>query len=519
MEIETVILRFRDLVTTNNGTIENHKSIIEQYGYVWWGWWKKGNEKTPVEEFSFLSSKAKENLIEIFLIDSGQNLVYKATCGDIEIRENTACSSPEPKKTPQYYREQQYFVWFKFMNIEPCEFKELRKFSYVECKDLYVDKNTDYSKFNNKKIFSIQELTQQNRTVWFVRKASEKDTDNEIILLNSYFVQPTNFSKKYYQASGDTFIWLSDLHSPDGTFEHKTGQQHLTLAQQLLKELKGQSIGGLLISGDITTGAQKEGFEFTKSMLQDVENDLSLNPENILICPGNHDFIREDKDISTTEHPDYIYKNQSNYKDYEEFYHSIYHLKPNKFCATGKKILLSSGHLVEIVALNSVLLQQYKNFEGHGYLSQEQLDFVAENMGWNTENNKKSIRIVMMHHHYLPASYTETINVGKASSAVYDADRLMSWLTKYNVKLLLHGHKHRSFISQVCYPEDQSKDITDESLKHITVIGMGSTGAQGVENKFATLRFEKESVVVELYRLYGDESSKTSQCQKVNLTL
>lgn len=37
MEFETVILRFRDLVTENNVTIARHKDMIDKKGYVWWG--------------------------------------------------------------------------------------------------------------------------------------------------------------------------------------------------------------------------------------------------------------------------------------------------------------------------------------------------------------------------------------------------------------------------------------------------------------------------------------------------
>ena len=97
--------------------------------------------------------------------------------------------------------------------------------------------------------------------------------------------------------------------------------------------------------------------------------------------------------------------------------------------------MLSSGHMLEIAALNSVILQQYPNFEGHGYLTQEQLDFVAKEMKWDDEENQNAIRIVMMHHHYLPTCYAEAIDATRSSSVVYDADRLMSWLVKYQVKL------------------------------------------------------------------------------------
>ena len=80
---ETIILRFRDLVTEEKGTIRRHQNIISKKDYVWWGWWKKGNEKVPQEEFSLLSVKAKSNPFELYLLDSGQNLVYQATCEGI----------------------------------------------------------------------------------------------------------------------------------------------------------------------------------------------------------------------------------------------------------------------------------------------------------------------------------------------------------------------------------------------------------------------------------------------------
>ena len=70
-QVENIVLRFRDLVTEENETIKKHKEIIQNKGYVWWAWWKKGAEVTPIAEFSLLASKAKEKSIEIYLLDSG----------------------------------------------------------------------------------------------------------------------------------------------------------------------------------------------------------------------------------------------------------------------------------------------------------------------------------------------------------------------------------------------------------------------------------------------------------------
>ena len=44
MDFKTLILRFRDLDIAENETIKRHQSIIDEKDYVWWAWWKKGNE-------------------------------------------------------------------------------------------------------------------------------------------------------------------------------------------------------------------------------------------------------------------------------------------------------------------------------------------------------------------------------------------------------------------------------------------------------------------------------------------
>lgn len=45
MAFETVILRFRDLVTAEGETIKKHIAVIEDCDYVWWGWWKGATRK------------------------------------------------------------------------------------------------------------------------------------------------------------------------------------------------------------------------------------------------------------------------------------------------------------------------------------------------------------------------------------------------------------------------------------------------------------------------------------------
>ncbi|MCL2313302.1 MAG: hypothetical protein FWC41_12665, partial [Firmicutes bacterium] len=80
-DFETVVLRFRDLATGIGETIDNHKNVIKNDSkrpYVWWAWWNKGGESIPQGEFMYLNSLAERNELDLFLLDSGRNKLYKA---------------------------------------------------------------------------------------------------------------------------------------------------------------------------------------------------------------------------------------------------------------------------------------------------------------------------------------------------------------------------------------------------------------------------------------------------------
>ncbi len=93
-------------------------------------------------------------------------------------------------------------------------------------------------------------------------------------------------------------------------------------------------------------------------------------------------------------------------------------MNPNEYMACGRRLLMSTGRTVEIVALNSLILQQYKDFEGHGFLSDKQLEYVANKMGWEENVQTNSVRIVIMHHHYMPTCLVEQVDV-KSQVALY----------------------------------------------------------------------------------------------------
>ena len=109
--------------------------------------------------------------------------------------------------------------------------------------------------------------------------------------------------------------------------------------------------------------------------------------------------------------------------------------------------------------------------------------------------------------------------MNRASSVVYDADRLMRWLVKYDVKLLLHGHKHQSYIAKVGCFDNGAPEVAIDELKNVYVIGMGGTGAQNCENKFAILNFASHEIELRYFRIYSDNTEKDKCVQTIHIPI
>lgn len=524
MEFETIILRFRDLVTQNNATIAMHKDMINTKGYVWWGWWNKGNEKAPFDEFCVLKGEIESQPKYFYLMDSGQEKLYKAKCVDMKCSKKDKILSPELECVPSYYNKQKYHAWFKFEAVEECDIDEVRNYTYVKVDSLFVENRSNYEKFYGKRVYNIKEMIQQNRTIWFVRKYDENnDLDYEIKLLNANVVEPHDFSEKYFETGSDTLLWLSDLHfGTNDVFKVRVeNESDVTLTEHIRNAYNDiDKLGGLIITGDITSFGMAEGFAKAKEFIADLNRNLvrKLVSENIIFCPGNHDFLRKNEMLGNGV-PEKVSENPDSIRAYREFYSSIHNLNPNEYMACGRRLLMSTGRTVEIVALNSLLLQQYKDFEGHGFLSEKQLDYVVNSMGWNEHVQTNSIRIAIMHHHYMPTCLVEQVEVKKPSSVVYDAERLVQWLAKYNIKLLLHGHKHQSFVSKVGHFNNSAIELYENDLRNIYVIGMGGTGAYNCENKISTLTFRNDEIELKFFRIYADNTETDKCVQTVHIPI
>lgn len=568
LNIQTAILRFRDLVTQQNQTINEHRTLIDKNGYVWWGWWHKLDETVPDSAFrELLAIRDKNGALTLFLIDSGQDLIYEVICDDIYWdREHKEIPSPEPDKTPEYYSKQKPCkAWFRFVKIsDPINPDTLNGFSYLQVDELFSGGKSNYTPFYNKQVYSISELRQQDRTIWFVRQFQAGDLTHEVKLLDSSTVSPSHFSKRFYQTQSKNLLWLSDIHfstEDHHAFPYESGAERFELGDMLIRQFQKKYgfIGGVIISGDITWKSLPEEFEIAKKFISKLDSWSRLSGEQIAICPGNHDLkfkessgetavsasetitavnvaasdslvavepsttealtavesVKETAVVNTASSRDNSIRidvaEHESRNAYNKFYQQLYYLEPNKFLSCGKRFLMNNSIPIEVVCLNSSLLQQHKGrFQGHGFIGRDQLADAEKEIEWSredaqSENESNVFKIVVLHHHLMPTTFSYEAAADYAYSTVLDSEAVVRWIVKNRVNLVLHGHMHQPFAARLCRPIDVNNP--DEDWHEFTVLGLGSSGVRGElgeigKNTVGFLTFNNDEVEVSIYSIH-----------------
>ncbi|MBF0556105.1 MAG: metallophosphoesterase [Nitrospirae bacterium] len=535
MTIQRMILRFRDLSTKSGDTIALHKKVIEEKGFVFWGWWNKAGENVPEETFrEFMSIIDSNGPLDVFLFDTGTLKLYPAKMKSI--RWDTRLKEIDPpdwESTPLYYKEKPCKVWYELTEIGDFikDEKVLREWTYVEVDELFETKKSVFKDFDKKQVFSFNELRHQERTIWFLKEFESGDKTHEILLYDTSRVNPANFPEKIIESDSSTLLWLSDIHFSEDSnhaFPYEKGAQSgYNLFETIQKDLQSQElnkIGGIIITGDLTWKASKKEFERVHNFLQDIMSCYSLSPNQIILCPGNHDIAFSDEPWSkNTPVPEYTEESE---KNYSEFYKGLFSVTPNEYLSSGRRLLLEKTFLVDVCSLNSSYLRQTKDvFQGHGYVGNKQQDFVAKEMRWN-DDERKSIfpfRIVLLHHHVVPVIPQELAVYEQQSSVVYDAGALCNWIVKKHVNLVLHGHMHHTKILR----EKRSLLLKKDNVKwhEFTIASLGSTGVASSHNQldnanvYGIVKFTDKDINLTVRKIYSKEPDTSTDSTSVDLKI
>lgn len=522
-EVETMILRFRDLGIDPGTTIRAHREKIAQNGYTWWGWWSKFGEKVPVEVFAELAQRADEGGgIDVFLLDSGHHEVRKARLTEIFFKPNLA-RGPAPEqgaRTPDYYKDTKLFAWLKLTEIDehPREPGVVRDLTYVGVDPFFESAPNPYRKFSGQRVGSIDELIAQNRTIWFVRRYRDGDRTEPLPEVDEAAPYRTPFPKSWAASSSNALLVVSDLHFGKHAFPMDESASKTTLALRLerdLKDLGVRDLAGVIVAGDLSWKADPAEFEQALTFFRQLRSWSTLDFSHYVVCPGNHD-LRFSEDPSDKNQPVTTAPEEAR-RAYAELYRKLFDHPPGTHLSMGRQFLLGGGQRIEIAALNSSLLKQERGiFQGHGFLGAQQLDEAAGELGWASRselrhlggkgNERRAYRIVVVHHHLVPVPFRETPYPEHRTSVVFDAEALVRWIVDHQVDMVIHGHMHEPFLSKLARPIPRAED--GAPWHELVIVGLGSTGvsddhlpAADRNNTYALLEFGRDSVTLRLRRI------------------
>ncbi len=516
------LFRFRDLSCPENETINRHQRIIAEKGFVYWGWWNKGHEKLPLS--SLVDLGLTNTAKDIYLFDSAQRKFYLASCERIFHDVPNRISSPDLSATPNYYVETKCLMWLKLLSIAEVDEKTIIGVkSYCDLPDLFF-KDNHYDMFNNKIIFDSTELSEQNRTIWIIRDREADDKHHKIMLSTMSSIEPRHFDSSVNFSYRDSILWISDPHFNNNgkhAFEvYSDGSQNNTLATTLRHAYNltdNRDIATLIISGDMSWSAEKDEFDLVGDFLSTICTIASLDKSWIGFCPGNHDLAFHADDMGAIDESNIQTNFNSAKENYSELYRKFFDLEPNEFLCLGRRFVLGSTKPVEIVFLNSVMLQQKKeSFQGFGFIGQEQLAHVEQMMKFNGSKPRNLTRICVMHHHLIPVSLTEHGYDDARYSTVLDSERLSRWLTKHQFDFLLHGHMHQNFNCKIERSVITHKETSsDNKINRLNILSLGSSGVvtshtgESKGNWVCKIKFTDENILFQ-YKQISPEASNMS---------
>jgi predicted phosphodiesterase len=503
---DILLLRFRDLVAD---TISEHNALVERFGNVLWGWWKKPLEPMPDPGLQLIQREIRETPGAIhyaLFINSANKTLYRAQLFQVFYQpggEETAIPPELAERCPEYYRSRKLPAWFLIGKIEGISGIEGRP---VPAEEAVAEDISHLARYvwsrQNRTVPKQQSLTalpkaaieqgvldfdflDSNVSLWFLTPESERGLPNRSDVVLS-------LSKSIWTAKGRYALHLSDLHfGTSHGFRNQLVQRHRrrvsreSLLEVLLEDLRASQLIGsgpdankialVLVTGDLTCSGDAHEFANAESFLRELCNELGLHISQVVVVPGNHDIEWRDEKGNVDENADY---------NYFQFTKNLYACESDESFLRIHRFIIS-GRPVTLIGLNSCVLETKEN-AGLGYVGRGQLmralRFLNE-LEPEPNSSKNDLRIALIHHHLLPVNFVEDIDwETKRISMTLDADGVLRYLMFANVRIVLHGHQHQPFsadIRRILHGFiDPFRGMEHLLNQNIAVIGGGSIGVE-----------------------------------------
>ncbi|MEQ1594972.1 MAG: metallophosphoesterase [Casimicrobium sp.] len=198
-------------------------------------------------------------------------------------------------------------------------------------------------------------------------------------------------------------------------------------------------IDALFVTGDITNSGHANEHARASEVMAFIAARLGIGADQTFLVPGNHDVFWP---VAKLEPRDF----------WRRYRYEPLHAKANHFIsstmaqgAAGQfhdepyAILRKQGALLVLGVNTAAHDGPDEPNVHHGSISAETLSWIDENLA-QFDDDSTLRRVCLVHHH--PLQYENPTRNGKDFSALQNAEKLLSVLTKHRVEILVHGHRH-----------------------------------------------------------------------------
>lgn len=424
-----IILRYSDYEAD---TLESHIVRLAD-GPVLWGWWKKQHEEFPLALLQRVERRAADLDVRVGLVHRVDEKFAVGICEEIAYMPNgEEFPSPDKDRTPEYYREGRCAAWFKFKAID-------------------IVSESDW-------INEFGPVPGGDSTIFEARRARPDE----------YPVPVLNATAKDGQSG---ILHISDLHfGSDHGYVRRDGPTNppVPLADKIVAGLPVRP-ACVVVSGDLTTRGDSEGFLSARLFIERVTELLDLQREAVVLIPGNHDILIDDLTVTRD------FKNEQAFRDQLHVFYGT---------ATALErvhdIRDAGGRHYVIGALNSSRPRHKENMD-YGYVGIDRSAPVFKTVRICADLARSATwTAVALHHHVLPGAHVEEPENKRPVSMTLDAGEIVSLAHTERIDAVLHGHQHLPFIGQVARVAEFTLDGATKNIpiSPITVLGAGSAGVQ-----------------------------------------
>lgn len=286
-------------------------------------------------------------------------------------------------------------------------------------------------------------------------------------------------------------LHISDLHLED--FKPKDNDliksrfQEKNFIDKFYSSIKKYctKIDYIIITGDsANTGTSKE-YSIVRDFLDIMIQELGVEKGQVLICPGNHDInwkksqkafhnaaanALNNEQEAPKENESYKFHHDK-FEDFTEFYNDFYNddnIKFDPLQAVYRDFTISiNDNKIQICLVNSCFGESHYHDNHQGYIDHESFEKYLK------ESDDKILKVALLHH--VPVVMNDT-------KSIKNWDEEIKYLcNKYNVRLFLFGHQHKS----------QGVKFKDGDIEFLQLsVGALCKNEQGVQNTFNFLEIE-----------------------------